>query len=421
VTAANGHGSLAANGNCASTANGNGSCAANGDGASSAHGNGSSAANGDGASGAHGNSSSGDGVSSAHGNSSSAANGDGASGAHGNGSSAANGGGASSAHGNGSSAANGDGASSAHGNGSSAANGDGAGSAHRHGSTAANGNGTSGTNGNGASANNSRAKRSAKGGAGAPRHVLVTGAAGAIGGALARAMRAAWPTTRLALLDRDASLVKRLADELGNASAHGHDLRDITGLPKLVAMLGEIEPLDGLVNCAGIMRVQHVASWKWEDAQDTLAIDLLAPLRLQDLVVPAMVERHRGVIVNVASMAGRVPLKGCTYYGASKAGLAMASEIARAELAPHGIRVVTVYPGPVKSALEQGARDAWGGGGFLGRFAPLGDPAELARRIMAAIADDEPRVIYPRLYGVGWSATNLSSWFALSYGPPAMS
>jgi short-subunit dehydrogenase len=249
----------------------------------------------------------------------------------------------------------------------------------------------------------------------APQHVLVTGAAGAIGGALARAMRAAWPDTRLALLDREAGPLDALANELGHASVHAHDLRDLDGLPALVGSLGE---LDGLINCAGIMRVQHISSWRWDDAYDTLAIDLLAPLRLQDLVVPAMVDRRRGLLVNVASMAGRVPLKGCTYYGASKAGLAMASEIARAELAPHGIRVVTVYPGPVRSALEQGARDAWGGGGWLGRFAPLGDPLELARRIMAAIVDDEPRVIRPRLYNVGWSATNLSSWFALSYGPP---
>jgi short-subunit dehydrogenase len=149
-----------------------------------------------------------------------------------------------------------------------------------------------------------------------------------------------------------------------------------------------------------------------------LAVDLLAPLRLQDLVVRGMIERGSGLIVNVASMAGKVPLRGCAYYGGSKAGLAMASEVARADLAPLGIRVITVYPGPVRSPLEQHAREAYGGGGLIGRLAPTGDPAELAARIMTAIDRDEPRVIYPRLYGVGWSATNLSSWITLSYGPP---
>jgi len=250
----------------------------------------------------------------------------------------------------------------------------------------------------------------------APRHVLVTGAAGAIGGALARAMRAAWPDARLALLDRPEALpqVQTLAVSLGKAAAHGVDLRDLAALPALVAGL---DGIDGLVNCAGIMRVMHLGSWSWSDAHDLLAIDLLAPLRLQDLVVRDMVDRGRGFIVNVASMAGKVPLKGCAYYGAAKAGLAMASEIARADLAPHGVRVVTVYPGPVKSALEQGARDAYGGGGLVGKLVPTGDPDELARRIMGAIEHDEPRVIYPRLYAMGWSATNLSSWFTLALGP----
>ena len=269
-----------------------------------------------------------------------------------------------------------------------------------------------------------------------PAHVLITGAAGAIGAAVAREMRGVWPAARLALLDRDANTMTVLAASLGNASTHGVDLSNVEALPAAVAEISEHAPLDGLVNCAGIMRVRDVSTWEWEEASQLLAIDLLAPLRLQDLVVRGIAERVRaetngdrgrvtdavrGVIINVASMAGKVPLKGCAYYGASKAGLAMASEIARADLAPLGIRVVTVYPGPVRSALEQSARDAYGGGGLFGRFAPTGDPAELARRIMSAVDRDEARVIYPRLYGVGWSAPNLSSWFALSYGPPPVS
>jgi 3-hydroxybutyrate dehydrogenase len=256
-----------------------------------------------------------------------------------------------------------------------------------------------------------------------PARVIVTGAAGAIGGAIARAMRRAWPDASLALLDIAGPPLEKLAGELGNATVHLADLRRIETLPELVASIAKTgakpAPIDGLVNCAGIMRVQQLASWSWSDAEALLAVDFHAPLRLQDLVARAMVEHARpGVIINVASMAGRVPLRGCTYYGAAKAGLAMASEIARAELAEHAIRVVTVYPGPVKSALEAGARDAWGGGGVLGKVAPTGDPDELARRIMQAIERDEPRVIYPTLYGIGWTAPNLTGWLALTYGPP---
>ena len=254
-------------------------------------------------------------------------------------------------------------------------------------------------------------------------HVVVTGAAGAIGAALARALVARWSATKLTLVDRDAVGIARLAAELAELGAtcraRAVDLADIDGLPDAVAAIAEAGgPIDGLVNCAGVMAVRDVAAWEWSDARDLLAIDLLAPLRLQDLVLPAMLERKRGVLVNVASMAGRVPLRGCAYYGAAKAGLAMASEIARADLARHGVRVVTVYPGPVRSALERGARAQYRGGDRgLARFVPTGEAGPLAARVVDAIASGAPRVIYPAPYAMGWFATNLAARFTLRFGP----
>ena len=248
------------------------------------------------------------------------------------------------------------------------------------------------------------------------QHVVITGAAGAIGAATARAMHVAWPGVKLSLVDRVEPTA--LANELG-ATSHVADLRDLASLPALVERVAAASgPIDGLVNCAGVMRVRDAATWSWDDGYELLAIDLLAPLQLQQLVLPSMIERGRGLIVNVSSMAGRVPLRGCAYYGAAKAGLAMASEIARADLGSRGVQVITVYPGPVKSALEAGARADYGGAGLFGKFAPTGDPDELARRVLRAITDDEPRVVYPRAYGLGWVAPNFSRWFALSYGPP---
>jgi short-subunit dehydrogenase len=249
-----------------------------------------------------------------------------------------------------------------------------------------------------------------------PGHVVITGAAGAIGSALARAMRAAWPDAELALVDRDEPI--GVAAEVGG-TAYRADLANLDALPALIERIEQNGRgwIDGLVNCAGVMHVRGVTAWRWEDARELVTIDLLAPLRLQDLVVRGMVERGNGLLVNVASMAGRVPLKGCAYYGAAKAGLAMASEIARADLRRSGVKVVTVYPGPVKSALEAGARADYGGGGWFGGFAPTGDPGVLATKIMRAIDEDRARVIYPSLYGVGWIAPNLSRRIALKFGP----
>jgi len=115
-----------------------------------------------------------------------------------------------------------------------------------------------------------------------------------------------------------------------------------------------------------------------------LAVNLLAPLRLIDLALPDM---GRGAcIVNVSSMAGRVPIKGCTYQGEAKAGLAMASEIAHVELAARGIRVVTVYPGPVSSGLEAHARGQVAGSlvaRIFPRARPTSSPARSSMRMIA--------------------------------------
>jgi short-subunit dehydrogenase len=98
-------------------------------------------------------------------------------------------------------------------------------------------------------------------------------------------------------------------------------------------------------------------------------------------------------------MAGLVPLRGATFYGAAKAGLAMASEIARIELAREGIHVVTVYPGPVSSALERRARSQVPKT-FASRAIPTGDPKALAAAIVRALAEGASRVLYPKIYHV---------------------
>jgi short-subunit dehydrogenase len=248
------------------------------------------------------------------------------------------------------------------------------------------------------------------------QHILVTGAAGAIGGALARALADRHPAARLTLVD--VAPAGDLARELGGrALSVSWDLAQPEGIEKALAELVTTRgPVDGLVSSAGIMDVGWFASTAWRDAQRLLDIDLVSPLRLMSLVVPGMVERGRGAIVNLTSMAGRTPLRGCSYYGAAKAGLAMASEIAHLELAERGIAVVTVYPGPVSSALERRARAGLAATGFA-RLAPVGDPAVLARRVVAALERGQPRVVYPALYAAADRALGLTRWFTSRFSP----
>jgi len=231
------------------------------------------------------------------------------------------------------------------------------------------------------------------------RHVLVTGAAGAIGSAIARAFARREPASRLSLVDVDDRGVAQAAEALGaRAAARVWDLSEPTALPaRLRALEEERGAVDVLVNCAGIMEIRSLAATHWAIAERLLRVDLESPLRLMALVSPGMAARGRGAIVNVSSMAGVTPLRGCAYYGAAKAGLAMASEIARIELAPRGVHVLTVYPGPVRSRLERRARSQ-APATLLARCLPTGDAEPLAERIVDACMRRRPRVVYPAFY-----------------------
>lgn len=231
------------------------------------------------------------------------------------------------------------------------------------------------------------------------KHVLVTGGAGAIGSALARAFRARLSDAAISLADVDGEAAARAAEGLGaHARPVTWDLSKPDELPEALASLeGERGPVDCLVNCAGIMEIRSLAVTPWALAERLLAVDLVSPLRLMHLVAPGMMDRRSGCIVNVSSMAGVTPLRGCTSYGAAKAGIAMASEIARLELARHGVDVITVYPGPVRSELERRAR-AQAPDSIVARLLPTGDADVLARRIVDAWERRRPRVVYPAFY-----------------------
>lgn len=241
-------------------------------------------------------------------------------------------------------------------------------------------------------------------------HVLVTGAAGAIGSAFARAVAARARSVKLSLVDVTARACEPLAAELGaNAAAYGWDLSRPEDLPAHhAALVEERGPVDVLVSCAGIMEVQSIAAMPWTLAERVLKIDLESPLRLMSLCVPSMIAHKNGRIVNVTSMAGRTPLRGCAFYGGAKAGLTMASDIARMELADKGVHVVTVLPGPVRSGLERHARAAFPETAVT-RLIPTGEPAPLAARIVRACEEKLPRVVYPRFYDAADRMPGLAS------------
>ncbi|HGG56453.1 MAG TPA: SDR family NAD(P)-dependent oxidoreductase, partial [Nannocystis exedens] len=227
-------------------------------------------------------------------------------------------------------------------------------------------------------------------------HILITGAAGAIGAALAHELRRRRQGAHLSLVDRDGAALDRLASALpGSVSTDLLDLGCTHSLAEHWSLWTTAAgPVTTLINCAGIMLVRSLAGTTWQRARELLDIDLIAPLRLMDLALPEMLATGHGCIVNITSMAGITPLRGCSYYGAAKAGLAMASEIANQELRKRGVHVLTVYPGPIASALERGARAGYGSSWT--RHLPSSKPQALAMRIVDGIDSRATRLVYPK-------------------------
>jgi short-subunit dehydrogenase len=223
-----------------------------------------------------------------------------------------------------------------------------------------------------------------------------------------------------------------LASELGDrGQSLPWDLSQPATLPALWEQATRrFGGVDLLVNCAGFMEIRSFAATPWELGDRLLQVDLVSPLRLMNLAVQGLRAAPRradradaaptagpcGWIVNISSMAGRVPLRGCSYYGAAKSGLALASQIAGLELRPRGIHVLTVLPGPVYSGLESRAR-AQVEPGLVSRHVPTGDPRVLAEKIERALRCRRARLVYPTIYALGDRLPGLASALAAALSP----
>ena len=131
-----------------------------------------------------------------------------------------------------------------------------------------------------------------------------------------------------------------------------------------------------------------------------------------------MIARGRGTIVDIASMAGIAPTPGMFYYNASKAALAAASESLRGELRGTGVHVMTVYPGPVRTAMEAAGRAAFVETAMMRVLTPVGDARVLARKIVAGVASGRARIIYPASYGLSRHLPNLTRFVLDRFTPP---
>ncbi len=195
------------------------------------------------------------------------------------------------------------------------------------------------------------------------KRALVTGASGAIGGAIARAFHRQGAIVGLSGTRRDA--LDALAAELGERCAVlPCDLADAAQVAQLVpqaeeALAGEI---DILVNNAGITRDMLFARMTDEDWDLVLTVNLTAAMRLSRAVLRGMMRRRAGRIISITSVVGVTGNAGQGNYAASKAGLIGMTKSLAAEIASRNVTVNCVAPGftasPMTDALSEKQRAA---------------------------------------------------------------
>ncbi len=214
---------------------------------------------------------------------------------------------------------------------------------------------------------------------------LVTGGSSGIGRAVA--LELGRRGAQVVALGRDRERLDEVA-----AAARGEsllaDLADTEGVPALAPAAGAV---DVLVNCAGLGLAGPFAEADAFAVERLVAVNLLAPILLTRALLPGMLERGRGHIVCVASIAGHVGVKGEAVYAASKGGLIAFAESLQQELAGTRVGVTLVSPGVIDTPFF--ARR----GTPYARTRPRPLPAEpLARRIADAISSNRPLLVEPR-------------------------
>lgn len=198
-----------------------------------------------------------------------------------------------------------------------------------------------------------------------PFRALITGASAGIGAAFARELAARGNNVVLTArrTDRIEALARELREQHGiDARAYAGDLADPATPAALHAAIdADGLAIDMLVNAAGYGVTGSLVSREWRTHATFIQVMITAPTELCHRFIPAMRERGRGSIVNVASLAGLMPAPaGHTLYAASKAYLIRFSEALAMENRHHGINVCALCPGFTLSEFHDvtGSREA---------------------------------------------------------------
>lgn len=250
-------------------------------------------------------------------------------------------------------------------------------------------------------------------------HVLITGASSGLGEEMAKAFARAGHN--ITLLARRAEQLERVREEIKEevngikAVALSADLEQLASL-NAIAISAEAQngPIDCLVHNAAVEMVDFTDAIDFDEAEKLIRINLLAPLKLTRAILPGMLERGRGTLVHISSVAAYAPPPLQTHYSATKAGLAIASLSLSSELRRKGVHVLTVYPGPLRGAMSDRVLAQYGRNPSKGL--PWGKPEELARRVVEAVDKRKSTLVYPKFYWLPKWFPGLTQWVMKASG-----
>jgi 3-oxoacyl-[acyl-carrier protein] reductase len=190
------------------------------------------------------------------------------------------------------------------------------------------------------------------------RVALVVGGAGGIGAAIAEAFTVEGATVVVA--DRDLTAAQRATAGLDGGAAVAMDLARQESVDSAVQEVLEVQgAIDVLVNSAGILTESPLIEMSLATWQETIDIDLTGTFLACRAVVPHMVERKYGRVINIASQLGIKGGRGLTHYSAAKAGVIGLTKALALEVAEHGVLVNAIAPGPIHTALVAGITEDW--------------------------------------------------------------
>lgn len=238
---------------------------------------------------------------------------------------------------------------------------------------------------------------------------IVTGASRGLGRLLAIAL--AERGMNLVLAARNEEDLAETAEEVAARGARGVVVGcDVTRKDDLSRLVEEaveaLGPPDLLVNNAGIETVADFREMSLDEIESVMVTNSVAPMWLTRLVVPHMVARKSGHIVNISSIAGKSALPYFAAYASSKHALVGFSWCMRQELKRFGIGVSVICPGFINGT---GMADEWALGAKRPALAPKVEPAKVVKAVLSAIDRDRGEVV------VGSGLSPLSDvFFALS-------